>query len=119
MGWNLKKKFKRGIKKVEEYGKKALGAQLKLYTGGKYGEKEAGQAISDVTGRTAADIAEKQAAEQQALVAKQEADIAAKQKIADDEAADRKRRLSQRQLLSGTEQGRTKAKGGGLLSSGA
>ena len=86
MGWNLKKKFKKGLKKI-------------------------GSAVEDISGKTAANIAEQQAVEQQALVAKQEAEIAAKQKTADEVAEERKKRLSQQQLLSGTEQGIMKTTG--------
>lgn len=86
MGWNLKKKFSRSLKKV-------------------------GGVFEDLSGKTAAKIAEQQAVEQQAIVDKQEAEIAAKQKTADEVAEERKKRLSQQQLLSGTEQGIMKTTG--------
>ncbi len=114
MGWNLKKKFKRAAKSVKKYAKKAIDVQAKLYTGGQYGVEEGTQAVQDITGKTAADEAERAATEQQALVAEQQAAIDAEQKKADDIADERKRRLSQRQLLSGTERGIVK-KPGSLL----
>ncbi len=118
MGWNLKKKFKRGLKKLGGLVESGIDAQLKLYTGGQYGTDEAKATIDTMTGKEAAEYAKMEAQQQQATIAAQEKEIARKQADEDKIATERKKRMGRNLLLSGSETG-TKSGGISLLSSGA
>ncbi len=118
MGWNLKKKFKKAVKKVGDWAESAVDAQLQWYTGGQYGTDEAKATIDTMTGKEAAEYAKMEAQQQQAAIAAQEKEIARKQADEDKIATERKKRMGRNLLLSGSETG-TKSGGISLLSSGA